>query len=488
MDKDNKNITKLTTPYIALTGKSKFDYIDLWNEYAAEYNYGLDLRYQLRDAHKTLYFALLDILRTQIYKDNIALNRNENNLDYAVDPAEPYPFTVNSVYLMRILGVRSEKTVYNRLKRLIDARVIIKKGRGIFRDYILKINPSLVLLKSYAEPGFDPVFFIRQKKSKNENTTISETKAEKFTAVSVYTDNNFNKKISDVENAESGIRLSAHGFSFNQIQFSRYTPKQERRLTTLFAATPLLKFPCKQNVKKPQTKNDAAEQFSQKKEKSCAQKEKKAHTGWNGSRFSKDWWVELWVKQFYGLLIAHLFSKHNIYEFEKERTLEYLRAAFGTFKTVQQGVKLMAQYEWRIRAAARWVSAKNYDISNVYPYAYLTGERSAGKFSFDITRHYWLKHLNYIWDKEKRAKARQKQFDNQKKLQDVVTAYLQNPSLSAYRKAEMYVQKNIPHLIEQFYASVADNASINPKTNSYEKEKTTTGPKNEDAILFEAQK
>ena len=485
---NNTDITKLTTPYIALTGRSKFDYLDLWNEYSEAYNKDKNLGEQLRGMHKALYFALLDILRTQIYKDNIALNRNENNLDYAVNPAEPYPFKTNNGYLKTIIHVKSEKTVYNLLNRLIDAGVVIKKGRGAYRDYIIEINPDLVLLKSYAEPGFDPVFFIRQKKSKNENTANSKEQSEKLTAVSVYTDFNSNKKISDVENAESGIRLPAHDFSFNQIQFSRYTPKQERRLTTLFAATPLLKFIGKQNIKKTQTKNDAAEQFSQKKEKSCAQKEKKAHTGWNGSRFSKDWWVELWVKQFYGLLIAHLFSKHNIYEFEKERTLEYLRAAFGTLKSVQQGVKLMAQYEWRIRAAARWVSAKNYDISNVYPYAYLTGERSAGQFSFDITRHYWLKHLNYIWDKEKRAKARQKQFDNQKKLQDVVTAYLQNPSLSAYRKAEMYVQKNIPHLIEQFYASVADNASINPKTNSYEKEKTTTGHKNKDAILFEAQK
>lgn len=142
MDKDNKNITKLTSLYLSLSEKSKSAHLDLWNKYAEAYNKDKDLGKQLRLMHKALYFALLEVLQVQIYKDK------ENNPDYAFNPAEPYLFTTNNIDLMRILFVRSDKTVYNLLNRLIDADVVIKKGHGAHRNYIIAINPDLVLLET----------------------------------------------------------------------------------------------------------------------------------------------------------------------------------------------------------------------------------------------------------------------------------------------------------------------------------------------------
>jgi len=451
---------KLTSPYIKTLGAAKKAYNELILNYVKEYNKNKPLREQLRDVHITLYHSLIELLRQQINADNVALKRGINNPEQAINPANPYPFNTNNGYLQSISkGVNSRKTIYNRLKRLIEAGVVEKEGHGTYRDFTLLINPDLVYIWDFEQPDFNPVL---EKSLSSENQHIAKNNSVNFTDVSVLTDYTLNKKISDVGyDVEKGVRLSPHDFNFTQIQFHRYTPKQV------------------ESPEKPLNRIDNSEKKPEKKEKSCAKKEKKARgEGWNGSRFSKEWWVNLWVKQFYALLIAHLFKNHNIYDFERQRTLDFIRNHFAGFTTIKQGISAMAQYRWRVQAAARWVRTHNYDISNVYPYAYLTGERTTGKFSFDVTRQYWLKHLDYIWDREKRAKAYKKKYNEQNKLHAAIAAYLKEPNLSAFRKYELYVKNNIPHLLAQFYAGIgidvqtgadnSDNLNINPKSNNYE--------------------
>ena len=421
--RENSKQILLYNPYLRVNG----DYSLIWSNYTSLYNEDRPKREQLRTPHYDLFYLLVRLLAKQIEKDNKILRKD---FEHPIDINEPYPFFTNTAYLARLRRYSAKKTIYNQLNRLEDAGLIMKKGHGSYRDFEVLINPDLLLIYDYLAPDYKPEM---PEFSKTENQVIRKGERKSLPMYLYKTDVPLNKKIIAVDTVEEKATLLPSSETVNETDFhiNRYPHKQ---------------IGGEQSTKSQSKKN--AETGAEK-EKSCAKKEKGKK--WAGTHFSKEWWINMFVQQFYVLLITHLFSKHDIWEVEELRTKERIEEWFSGIKNPKQGVDWMTEAEWRIRAAARFYRSHNYDISNIYPDRYLSPDNEYG---FKRTAQWWQKHKKNRLIKEQELKKHRENISKHLKLQEKVKEYAKSPDINTFRKCEAYVKVIIPDLMPQFLSCV----------------------------------
>ncbi len=424
MNKDKKSAGKtkkdllLYKPYIAVNHQ----YSIIWDRFTELYNEDKPKGEHLRTPHFDLFYLLVRLLSKQIKKDNETLRKDFDN---PLNPNEPYPFYTNSAYLARLRRYASKKTIYNQLNRLQDAGVITKKGHGSYRNFEVIINPAFLLISDYAAPEYAPAapeFF------KSGNQIVAKEQSKTLPMYLLLTDDPLNKKINAVETVEKKAAFLPSGETVNEtgVPFNRY----------------------------PAEHNQSPAAAGKEKEKKVAPKKEKespAAKKWAGTHFSKDWWVNMFVEQFYAMLITYIFSKHDIWEIEEQRTKERITEWFSGIKNPKQGVDWMNQAEWRMKAAARFYKAHNYDISNIFPDRYIDPENEYG---FARTAKWWEKHRRNRLRKEQELIKHRQNLEKHLKLQEKVKEYAQKMDIHTYRKCEEYVKTIIPELMPQFVACV----------------------------------
>lgn len=439
----------LQNPFIATEKKYFAEYIQLWNNFIAEYNLDADgeskpLSKQLRGPHMQTYFQLVHIARKSVNRDNRYLSKTGLNV---INPQEAYSIRTTRGNLSRALGMSTD-TAHRYLTRLEQAGVVTRKGHGTRSPFELFINPDFLLIYDYQQENYLPGSkYFRSENCENQtplhaNCThiplcTKEHSNNIIMPVDNSTDKNLSCVLSDLQNEHHRGSLPAPIVLNNERNIRKQLKPIEKSKPICEGLPPV------------------SAELEQKKEKSCAKKEK-AEVDLQRLRKS-------FAARLYAIMIDLLFKNHSIYEAEKDNAILYIeRYYMSQITSKRQAEQTLNQYRWRTEMAASYIRRRNYNFSNIYPCAYLDINNKTG---FSATKK-WAK----VSENEARRKriarvANHKKLIDTDKLDKIIEQFNERPNLGTYKTCQTYVKKNIPHLFQEFIA--ATNISIDPKTTTY---------------------
>lgn len=425
----------LKKPFIATDRQYFAEYIQLWQNFVAEYNLDKNgekkpLSQCLRGPHMNAYYKLVHIARKTIQVNNRHLSETGLN---QIDPHEPYSIRTTRKALSKALGV-SGTSAYRYLLRLQDAKVIEKKGHGVHSAFELLINPNFLLIYDYDRENYKPA----SKFFRTEEWAFQERSRSNWPhCSSCSSSDTSNKKIMAVDNptAKSGVLT-------------------DNLLKEQYGGLPTPSF--RKNTKSLQKQKEKPDKPKHpKKEKSCAKKEK---AGSDLDRLRKSLAAE-----FYFIMIELLFKQHTIYDGEKEKALIYLEQNyFWQVASEKQGKQVLNYGIWRLNMAASYVRRYRYDMSNIYPVHYLDLNNPKG---FTGTRKWAIRSENDAARKKIQQIATHKKLKDREKLAKIIARFNKTPDLHTYNICTGYVKKYIPQFFQEFLAST--NIKIDPKTTVY---------------------
>ncbi len=417
----------LKQPYLRTEGRYFADYIKLWERFSDNYNKGRKLGKQLRGHHKQMYFRLVHQAKRTIYLNNKHLAETGQN---ALDSTKPVSIRTTRPYLGKALGV-SGATVCRHINRLEDAGVLAKIGHGTRRPFELLINPDFLLIFDYNDEQYSPSSCFLETENKEpqgqlrSNCTHVSCKPDPFNKIIIAVDNSTDKAKNCVPPSGDNLKEQTGANNWNTRKQENPEEKSKQNFESFSS-----------QLKSP---------LEQKKEKSCAKKEKKGEEQTLG-QFRRSL-----AQRMYLMMVQLLFKYHNIYPTEKENAICYIEQVYmSQVQDGPSGIRTLGHYRWRLLKAASYITRKNYDYSNVYPMHYLNVNNPTG---FAATKA-WAARA----EKESRKKKIKRITDNRnltdrKKLEKIIKKFNGHPNLSTYQTCEMYIKQNIPHLFAEFVAA-----------------------------------
>jgi len=388
-------MAKLHYPYVDFA-RTK----ELFDKFTQNFNTGRNLRDSLRQPHHELFYALVRLYLKTIKEHNDLFSQIPELR--AIDPSEPPPLPANNVMLSNILH-NSEDSVYRHLKRLLKAGVIVKKvNHGMNRNYELFINPVLLDFREFQQ-RFDIQY---DYKEENASCGLSQNKQETFKNI-----------IMPVKNV---INASVDG-----------------TIETYFTG----------NTEQSSEKNESAGIISEGSRAQAEYSEKIRALDRKIREMKKSY--AAWLLS---MAMTLLWKGRSIFQGEYDNAMQYIENNyFEHCNTYADFDRAIANYGWRIKAAARNVERKGYARNwFVFPSHYFDLNNKNG---FAGTLKWWLDRKEY--DKLKETKKKRKR--DVDKLAEQIRIYIKTPDLPTYMKCQTYVKANIPHLYTQFTASVLNS-------------------------------
>ena len=382
---------------------------EAFDNYAGIYNKGKELRDQIRSPHYELFFKIVRFYITQLSQDRILFAGGKI---IELDPSQPPVLRTNNKKLGRELK-RNNSTIYRQLQRLIFAEVIIqKKHHGHEHDYELLINPQLLLITDSNNPDYKPnsEYLTKSKNSQkqphSEESPISKNASCNHNQNKLETFNNLINPVNGIPNSRNDL-------------------KETKKNTGNTEACDTLK--------KQEESNEALKKYSAqlraKDEKFSELKNKYA----------------MWL---FIVALKFIWRKSNIYEAEKQRTLQYISENYFEHCTNETSLfNAYTEFKWRIEAAGRYIERQEDFKMNLYPYKYFNLNNTNG---FIGTKKWYR---DYLFRQQVKVKKKQKLSDDMK-LANMLRCYTKTPNYDTFRTCKAYIQDNIPHLLNQFCQSI----------------------------------
>jgi len=433
---------KISTPYIRKEHKYMVQYINLWENFIAQYNDNDNKRSScnLKPIHREAYFKLISLVKAQLIKNRMLFKDTPDM--YAVDSREVQMVRTTRANIAKALGGVSESTAYRALMRLQKAGVIEKVFCSDTRPFEVYINPDFLLIYDYDKDDYIPQTQFFQTTETGECKEVLRSICTHCSCVLMSLSNNKIIPVSDVNNVNTQEHTrTLKGVSEGNISLHEHTRTHENTTRN----TP------KQN----ENEENKKEKSCAKKEKSCAKKENneigspvRTQFGNDHDRNSIEWYKRSYAIVLLQYMMHILFRNHNVYFAEKQRTLDYIEQNyFCNITSPIGGEKLLNRYMWRVDAAKRYIERKNYNFANIYPYHYVDINNRFGFISTDV----WKKDNDkYQEHKQKVLRTRNKQNIDRQNLARVVKNFNENPDIETFSRGEAYVKQNIPHLHNEY--------------------------------------
>jgi hypothetical protein len=421
------------------------------DNYWAHYNEGRPLREQLRSQHMHVFVRLVLMLEDELRKHN-KLFADTPQLA-ALDNNNWLLLQNRRKQLIGHINKQSKTTIKRLIERLEEAGLVktvnneefeaLSGMPGKWND--LLINPELILIYDAQNFDFEPS---SPWLTDTEKCGLQKKKHPSCTTVSSNStlQESIKNEIMPVQNVEKGISHPVDGLLESDGNI------------TLPEATPNLNG----NQGENQTKQAGGAQKNTKKtQKTDLEPEQQSNPGRenqgipNPEPSKADILTErrhLLSLELYNFMVQNLFKTHEIYPAEATRTVHYLgKTYFKPVTSDEQGDWLLKLYKWRVKQAASYIDRKNFDFSNIYPYAYVNINNPKG---FTATKAWYEKSVK---DTQRKAKARElhkKDLADKQTLHQAIDEYQQNPTLRTFNRITKRLNDSNPHLYEQFIDTV----------------------------------
>lgn len=361
----------------------------------------------LKSTHRSLFQDIVNQIMGQLRKVRSTFRDNPDLTQ--LDASQPFILSTNLVRTMKRTG-KNKATVFRNLNRLIRAGVIMEKvNHGTRANFELYINPSFLLitddLRTSPDASTAPPLYANCNPIERHKNFVIDTII----------------PVNDVEN--SNMKGVCCADLLNETQTNIYTNTGE--LGEIDADT---------KAHSPKKGNSGEESHAQNElrpslQSESLQNQRKLHANW-----------------FIAYMIKTLFPNHKHYPNALENAREYAaRVYLAECRTNKDFERAMACLLWRVDAAKRWSQRTGFSFENIYITAYLDVENK--RSGFTNTQRWWKEHRQ----RQRRKEALHRRKTDLQKLQIQLRKLHENLSVHTYFQAEQYVQKNIPHLLEQFY-------------------------------------
>lgn len=161
------------------TFKASFYFIKNYNEKQKDADGKRNLKKEIRPAHKHVLEVLIRLFSTNVIKAG------------AISTDEITPIYTNNVKLANAT-LMSRRTIGNILNRLEKTQVITKEWRGTYADYVIHINPQILVYKGKIDVKNPPIKELNQAEKAEiltENTSENSNKAQSLPLILEYLKN-----------------------------------------------------------------------------------------------------------------------------------------------------------------------------------------------------------------------------------------------------------------------------------------------------------
>ncbi len=161
-----------------------------------------------------------------------------------------------------------------------------------------------------------------------------------------------------------------------------------------------------------------------------------------------------YARTFFIYMAGKLFTNHEIYKGEAQRSIEYItKTYFSTVTTEHEARYFLSRCKHRVDLAASYIRRNRFDFSNIYPYHYLNVNNKKG---FVATKKWQQDSSSYRKGREERRRLYDKMMQEQAELKMWQDRYMDQPTVSEVQRAMTHLSDNLSHLQEK-YKQFVDN-------------------------------